>query len=315
MAGASSPLSMPAPTFWRRLSTFFYRHKTLSLILLLASPLLLLVVIYLGSLGAMLINSFFYLDSFTGQMVREPSLKTYAQLLRPGNLEIIRRTVTMAVLVTIADAILAFPVAYYMARYTNSRTRAMLYLAVLLPLWSSYLVRVYAWRLILAQEGILTWFLGVLGLQGVLDALLSVEGIGGTSLGVSPLGTFIVFTYTWLPYMILPIATALERVPQNVLDASADLGARPASTFWRITLPLAFPGVVAGSIFSFSLTLGDFIIPGMVGNSARFIGQAVLVHQGTSGNLPLAAAFTVVPIVIMAIYLFAARRLGAFDAL
>jgi len=305
----------PPDSFWRRLSTFFYRHKTISLILLLASPLLLLVVIYLGSLAALLVNSFFYLDGFTGQIVKQFTLKTYAQLLQPANIDIIRRTVVMALAVSVADSLLAFPVAYYMARYAAPRTKAFLYFAVLLPLWSSYLVRVYAWRLILAQEGILTWFLNVLHLNGVLNALLGLPGIGGTSLGVSPLGTFIVFTYTWLPYMILPIAAALERVPQNVLDASGDLGAHPSTTFWRITLPLAFPGVIAGSIFSFSLTLGDFIIPGMVGNSSYFIGQAVLAHQGTSGNLPLAAAFTVVPIVIMGIYLLVARRMGAFDAL
>jgi putative spermidine/putrescine transport system permease protein len=306
---------MPPSSFWRSLSTFFYRHKSISLILLLLSPLLLLVVIYLGSVLAMLINSFFYLDSFTGQIVREFSFKSYQQLLQPANLSIIRRTVTMAALVAIADALLAFPVAYYMARFASPRMKAFLYLAVLLPLWSSYLVRVYAWRLILAQEGILMWFLTVAHLDGVLEALLKLPGIGGTSLGVSPLGTFIVFTYTWLPYMILPIASALERVPQNVLDASSDLGAKSSTTFWRITLPLALPGVIAGSIFSFSLTLGDFIIPGMVGNSSRFIGQAVLIYQGTAGNLPLAAAFTVVPIVIMALYLLAARRMGAFDAL
>ncbi len=184
-----------------------------------------------------------------------------------------------------------------------------------MPLWSSYLVRVYAWKLILAQEGIITWFANGLGLKGVLDWLLSLPGIGGPSLSFSYIGVFLVFVYIWLPYMILPIVTALERVPKSVIEASGDLGARPGMTFRQITLPLAFPGVVAGSIFTFSLTLGDYIIPGVFGNSSYFIGQAVYIQQGTAGNIPLAAAFTVVPIVIMGVYLLVARRLGAFDAL
>jgi putative spermidine/putrescine transport system permease protein len=185
----------------------------------------------------------------------------------------------------------------------------------MIPLWSSYLVRVYSWKLILAKEGIISWFFSHLGLSGVLDWFLSLPSIGGTSLSLSAIGVFIVFTYVWLPYMILPIQAALERVPRSLLEASADLGAAPLQTFWRVTLPLAFPGVVAGSIFSFSLTLGDFIVPASLGNSSFFIGQAVLSHQGTSGNIPLAAAFTMGPIVIMILYLLIAKRLGAFDAL
>jgi len=316
MATTSSHIpTQPPETFWRRLSTFLYMRPWLILLLLLGPPLLLLGVIYLGSLATLLVNSFFYLDGFTGQIVRSFSLRTYAELFTPANLEIIQRTVSMAAIVTIADSLLAFPVAYYMARYASPRIKTGLYLAVLLPLWSSYLVRVYSWKLILSQEGILNWFVHFLGLQAGLDALLSLPRIGGTSLSVSPLGIFIVFTYTWLPYMILPISAALERVPQSVLEASGDLGAKPRITFWRITLPLAFPGVVAGSIFSFSLTMGDFIIPGTLGNSSYYLGQAVLAHQGTSGNLPLAAAFTVIPILVMLLYLSGAKRLGAFDAL
>ena len=303
------------PSMAREISTDLYRRPLLSLLLLLAPPLLWLGVVYLGSLAALLINSFFYLDGFTGQIVRRFTLQTFAELFTPSNLEIIGRTVAMAAAVSIADAALAFPVAYYMARYTTGRARATMYLAVLLPLWSSYLVRVYSWKLILAQEGIVHWFLTQTHLEGALNAILRLPVIGGTSLSVSPIGVWIVFVYVWLPYMILPVAAALERVPRSVLEASGDLGARPATTFWRITLPLAFPGVVAGSIFSFSLTLGDFIIPGTLGNSSFFLGQAVLSHQGTSGNLPLAAAFTVVPIVVMGFYLVGARRLGAFDAL
>ncbi len=176
-------------------------------------------------------------------------------------------------------------------------------------------MRVYSWKLILAKEGVVGWFFSLLGLQGVLDTVLAVPTIGGPSLSVSLYGTFLAFTYVWLPYMIIPTYTALERVPRSMLEASADLGARPGQTFWRVILPLALPGVVAGSIFTFSLTLGDYIIPGVLGNSAFFIGQIVLTQQGTAGNIPLAAAFTVVPMLIMFIYLFIAGRLGAFEAL
>jgi putative spermidine/putrescine transport system permease protein len=215
----------------------------------------------------------------------------------------------------VAAAALAFPLAYYMVRYASPRMKAALYLAVIMPLWSSYLVRIYAWKLILAKEGILTWFFERLGLGGLLDGLLSLPAIGGPSLSVSALGMFLAFLYVWLPYMVLPIVAALERVPLSLIEASGDLGARPAATFRTVTLPLAFPGVVAGSIFTFSLTLGDFIIPGTFGNSSLFIGQAVLQHQGTAGNIPMAAAFTVVPMAIMALYLIGARKLGTFDAL
>jgi putative spermidine/putrescine transport system permease protein len=221
----------------------------------------------------------------------------------------------MAALVTLADALLAFPVAYYMARYASGRVKALLAVAVLLPLWSSYLVRVYAWKLILAKEGVLSWALERLGLIGVLEAMLELPGVGGPSLSVSPLGTFVAFVYVWLPYMVLPIQAALERLPRSLLEASADLGAGPLQSFARVVLPLSLPGVVAGSIFTFSLTLGDFIVPGTLGNSSLFVGQAVLAHQGTAGNVPLAAAFTAIPMAIMAAYLVVAKRLGAFDAL
>jgi putative spermidine/putrescine transport system permease protein len=221
----------------------------------------------------------------------------------------------MAAAVTVAAAVIAFPIAYYMARYATGRTKALFYLAVMLPLWSSYLVRVYAWKLILAKEGILNWFLEQIHLTWLLDALLRTPVIGGTSLSVSYTGTFLVFLYIWLPYMILPIHAAMERVPRSMLEASSDLGAHPGQTFRHVVLPLASPGVVAGSIFTFSLTLGDYIIPGIIGSSRLFIGQAVYLHQGTAGNIPMAAAFSVVPIVIMAVYLTFAKRMGAFHAL
>jgi len=311
----ANPPTAERPSALQNLSTYLYRRPLLFLVLLLLPPLLWLGVVYLGSLVALLVNSFYSLDDFTGLVVRRFTLSTYGQLFTPANLDIFRRTTVMAAGVTLADALLAFPIAYYIARYATGRLKPALYLAVILPLWSSYLVRVYAWKLILAKEGIISWVFQALGLQALLDGVLSVPEIGGSSLSVSALGMFLTFTYIWLPYMILPIQAALERVPRSLLEASGDLGARPAQTLRHVILPLAVPGVVAGSIFTFSLTLGDFIIPSALGNSSYFIGQAVLAHQGTSGNIPLAAAFTVVPILIMGLYLLIARRLGAFDAL
>ncbi len=307
----TSPSNLP-----RRIGAFFFRHPNWSLIALLIVPLLWLGVFYLGSLAALLTQSFFRLDGFTGRIVREFGLETYQkQLFTPANMDVVFRTLLMAIVVTIVSALIAFPLAYYMARYATYRTRGILYLLILLPLWSSYIVRVYTWKIILAQEGVLTWLLNVCGLGGVLQAILNIPGLGGSSLSFSMLGTFIVFVYIWLPYMILPINAALERVPKSVIEASGDLGAPPGYTFRHVILPLAWPGVVAGSIFTFSLTLGDYIIPGVIGNSSFFIGQVVFVQQGTAGNIPLAAAFTVIPIVIMGIYLLIARRQGAFDAL
>lgn len=298
----------------RNKSTFIYQRPNLLLALLLGPPLLYMLVVYVLPLGVLLLNSFYRLDDFTGQVVPELSLSSYAQLLQASNMDIFLRTALMAALVTVASVALAFPLAYYIARHAGPRTKAALYLAVLLPLWSSYLIKVYSWKLILAKEGIVSWVLARLGLSGALDALLSLP-IGGPSLSLSAIGVFIAFVYIWLPYMILPIQAALERVPRSLIEASGDLGARPAETFRTVTLPLAFPGVVAGSIFTFSLTLGDFIIPGILGNSSFFIGQAVLTFQGTAGNIPLAAAFTVIPIFIMLAYLLAAKRVGAFEAL
>lgn len=298
-----------------RASTYLYQRPRLILALLLGPPMVYMLVVYLGSLFTLLINSFFYLEEFTGLVVRQFTLRTYGQLFSSTNLGIFGRTAGMALAVTIVDAIIAFPLAYYIARYAPPRLKTYLYIAVTLPLWSSYLVRVYAWKLILAKEGILTWFINQIGLAGVLEAWLRIPTVGGSSLSVSPTGMFIVFVYVWLPYMVLPIIAALERVPKSLQEASSDLGARPLLTFRHILLPLALPGIVAGSIFTFSLTLGDFIIPLTLGNSKFFIGQAVLSHVGTSGNLPLAAAFTMVPIVIMVLYLLVARRMGAFEAM
>jgi len=296
-------------------ASFFFRHPRLTLVLLILPPILWLGVVNLGSIGSLVVQSFYRLDDFTGIVVREFTLDTWRQLFTPANLDIIRRTVAMAVCVTLATAVLGFPVAYYMARLATPRVRAFLTLAVLLPLWSSYLVRVYAWKLILAREGVVSWLFNQAGLTWLLDGILEMPLIGGPSLSVSWIGIFLAFTYVWLPYMILPIEAALEKVPESLLEASSDLGARPRETFRRVVLPLAFPGIVAGSIFTFSLTLGDFVVPGVLGNSSLYIGQAVLAHQGTAGNIPLAAVFTVIPMGIMGVYLMLARRAGAFEAL
>lgn len=297
------------------LSDMLYRRPTVLLLLLLAPPLLWLGVIYLGSLFALLAQSFFSIDEFSGLIQYKFTLKTYGELLAPANLDIIVRTTLMAGCVTVAAAVIAFPIAYYAARYARGKWKALFYLGVMLPLWSSYLVKIYAWKLILAKEGILNWVFEKLHLTWILEAYLSIPIIGGNSLSVSYSGTFLVFLYVWLPFMVLPMQAALERVPTSYLEASADLGASPVQTFSNVLFPLALPGVIAGSIFTFSLTLGDYIIPQIVGSSRLFIGQAVYSHQGTAGNIPLAAAFAVVPVIIMGFYLWMAKRQGAFDAI
>ena len=243
------------------------------------------------------------------------TLKTYGELLQPANLDIIVRTVAMAALVTLLGALIAFPIAYFAARYARGRLKALFYLLIMLPLWSSYLVRVYAWKLILAKEGVVTWIAAHTGLTPLLDGWLSLPIVGGPSLSISYTGTFLVFLYLWLPFMILPIQASLERVPSSLIEASGDLGAHPGQTFRTVIFPLALPGIVAGSIFTFSLTLGDYITPQIVGSSTLFLGQAVYTQQGVAGNIPLAAAFSVIPIVIMGLYLTVAKRMGAFDAL
>ncbi|QRY77001.1 ABC transporter permease [Pseudomonas sp. PDNC002] len=299
----------------RAISSFLYRRSTLYLLMLLIPPLLWFGVIYIGSLFALLWQSFYTFDDFTMAVTPELTLANYKALFNPANYDIVLRTFSMAIAVSVASAILAFPIAYYMARYAGPKEKAFFYIAVMLPMWASYIVKAYAWTVILAKGGILYWVIEHLHLLGLLNLLLEVPGVGGNTLSTSHLGRFWVFTYVWLPFMILPIQAALERLPPTLLQASADLGARPRQTFFQVILPLAFPGVVAGSIFTFSLTLGDFIIPQLVGPSGLFIGTMVYVQQGAVGNMPLAAAFTLVPIVLIAVYLSIAKRLGAFDAL
>lgn len=300
----------------RAIARFLYGRRGFYLALLLLPPLLWLGIVYLGSLFALLMQSFYAIDEFTARIVPKLTLATYRQLVsHPANVDIVLRTLGMAVAVTIMAAILAFPIADYMARHASPRMKAFFYVGVMLPMWTSYLVKVYAWRLVLAKQGILSWFVDQLGLAPVLNAALATPVIGGPSLASSYLGMFIVFVYMWLPFMILPLTAALERVPQSLLQASADLGARPGQTFRNVVLPLALPGLAAGSVFTFSLTLGDYIIPSVVGAPGYFIGMMVYQQQGTVGNLPLAAAFSVVPIILIAIYLSLAKRLGAFHAL
>jgi putative spermidine/putrescine transport system permease protein len=311
----TAPAILPAKGLADRLTALFWRRPRLLLGLLLAPPLLWLGVVYLGSLAALMWQSFYSIDEFSGMVKPEFTLKTYAELLRPANFDVILRTVLMSAAVTIGCAIIAFPIAYFAARFARGRWKAVFYLGVMLPLWSSYLVKVYAWKLILAKEGIITWATEATQTSGILNAILAIPVIGGISLSTSYIGMFLVFVYVWIPFMILPMQAALERVPTSMLEASQDLGATRSQTFRTVILPLALPGVIAGSIFTFSLTMGDYIIPQIVGNSANFIGMAVYQLQGTAGNIPLAAAFSMVPILIMLVYLSLARRAGAFDAL
>jgi len=307
-------LPLPRESLSRRFSDALFKRRGLLLTLLLVPPLLWLGIVYVGSLLALLLQSFFSIDEFSGTIVREFTLKTYAELLQPANLDVILRTVAMAAAVTLASALLAFPIAYYAARYAHGRMKAAFYLAIMMPLWSSYLVKVYAWKLLLAKEGAVAWAADRIGATPAIDGLLATPLIGGPSLSVSYTGQFLVFIYLWLPFMILPVQAALERVPGSLIEASSDLGATPDQTFRTVILPLAMPGIAAGSIFTFSLTLGDYILPQIIGPSTLLLGQAVYVLQGTAGNIPLAAAFAVVPIMVMGLYLLAAKRLGAFDA-
>jgi len=297
-----TPGALPAPpnSLRRRLYGFVYRHRSLQVLLLLTPPMGWFGLVYLGSLVVLFVSAFWYLDPLTSAVTHEFTLKNFQQLFTdPVYRTITFRTIGMAALVTVIDAILAFPIAYYMARTAGPRTRAVMFMLVLLPLWSSYLVRVYAWRVILARGGPLEWAFAQIGIPGVV-------------LYPSDIAIPIVFSYIWLPFMILPIYAGLERIPSSFLEASGDLGAKPGTTFRRVVLPLAFPAVVAGSIFTFSLTLGDYITPGLVSNS-QFIGTVIYSIRGQA--LPLAAAYTFVPIAIMILYLFVARKLGAFENL
>ena len=283
---------------WRRLAAALYRHPRAQLGALLAVPLGWLVVGYLGALALLFVSSFWRLDSFSGNVVTEPTLQNFATLAESDVYRTVAlRTIGMAALVTITDIVLAFPIAYFMARVASRRTRGLLVVSILLPLWSGYLVKVYAWRLILNESGVLNWALAPLGLHS--------PGYGDTAV-------WLVMSYLWLPYMIIPIYAGLERIPSSLLEASGDLGARAGTTFRKVILPLALPALAAGSIFTFSLTLGDYITPTLV-SGTQFIGN--IVYSNISVNRPLAAAYALVPVLIMLVYLVGARRLGAFEEL
>jgi len=299
----------------RALSNLFYQRRTLTLLLILTPPLLWFGVVYVGSLLTLLSQSVFVFDDMSMSVVTEFTTDNFANLMVPANLDIVLRTLGMAIAVTLGTVLIGFPMAYYMAHHASPAEKGFFYVGVMLPMWASYIVKAYAWTVLLAQGGVIYWVINALGLQVVLQTVLAIPVIGGDTLATSNLGRFLVFTYIWLPFMVLPVQAAIERVPANLLLASGDLGARPWQTFRTVLWPLAFPGVVAGSIFTFSLTLGDYIIPQLVGPSGLYIGSMVYTMQGTIGNIPMAAAFTCVPIVLITLYLSIARRLGAFNAL
>jgi putative spermidine/putrescine transport system permease protein len=287
-----------------RLSAFFFRHRGLKLALLLAVPLAWLVGVYLASLASLLVQSFWRADELSPNPVHIWNLENYRAFLTgdPVYRSIVARTLGFAAITTIVDIVLAFPLAYYLTRVAAPRTRRLMLVLITVPLFSSLIVRLYSVRLILDDGGILHSFMGTFGLN--------------VQIGFTETAMAIAFAYVWLPFMILPIYAALERVPGSLIEASRDLGAKGSTTFRRVVLPLAFPGVVAGSIFTFSLTLGDFITPSIVGgDNHQLIGSVVYSNFGIANNAPFAAAFATVPLAIMAIYLICARRLGAFDHL
>src|ERR1700761_814855 len=280
----------------RRLAGLFYGRPRLQIGSLLAAPMAWLVILYLGSLVVLLITAFWTVDPLSGSVIKELSWTNFEELVNvPVYREIIWRTVRTAILVTLTDAVIAFPIAFYMAKVAGRKGKAALVVAVLMPAWASSLVKIIAWRAILAEHGVLNWALHPIGLHGPDNGVTSV---------------WLVMSYLWLPYMILPIFAGLERIPASLISASEDLGAPPFTPFRKVILPLAFPAVVAGSIFTFSLTLGDYITPRLVSND-QFIAN--VIFSNIANNQPFAAALAIVPIVVMTIYLLLARRLGAFE--
>ena len=299
MTDATREIPLPPPSTTRKVSGWLHRRPRTRLGLTLAGPAGWLGILYLGSLFFLFLNAFFSRDAFTGRIVYQPTFDNFLHLLQDPYPQVTLRTVLIAAAVTVSCAVIAFPIAYYMARVASQRRRGLLVVLVLMPLWASYLIKVYSWRLMLANEGVINWLLEPLGLRGP---------------GQGEIAVWLVFTYLWLPYMILPVYAGLERIPNSFLEASADLGGRSWMTFRNVILPLAFPAVIAGSIFTFSLTLGDYIAPQLV-STTQFIGNLILINVGAGGNLPLAAAYALIPLAIVVLYLIVARRLGAFEAL
>ena len=293
-----TPDRRPSPSLRRRVAAWLHRHPRFRLALVLALPLAWLGIAYLGSLVVLFLNAFWSTDPFTSLVVQDFTLDNFVELLTtPVYRTVTIRTVVMAALVTATCIVLAYPIAFYMAKVASPKRRSVLAVAVLMPLWASYLIKAYSWRLILSEGGVLDWALEPFGLKGP---------------GFGDVAVWLTFTYLWLPFMILPIFAGLERIPSSLLEASADLGGHGWMTFRRVILPLSIPAVVAGSIFTFSLTLGDYIVPGLV-STTQFIGNVIVIN--VAQDLPLAAAYSLVPLAIMLIYLFIARRLGAFEAL
>lgn len=304
------PLEVPATTgsetnaWLARLSSALWRRAWLRASLTLSPPLAWFLVIYLASLVVMLVTAFWSVNPFTNNLEHQVTLSNFSALFHAPIPAIIGRTVLLAALVTVTDVVIALPFAYFMAKVASPRLRNALFVAVLLPLWASYLARVYAWIVILTKDGTLDWATQHLGL-------------GSPNIGYTYTAMWIVFSYVWLPFMIIPIYGALERIPGSLIEASADLGARNPRTLRNVVLPMALPGIVAGSIFTFSLTLGDFITPLFIasGSNTNLIGNVIYDNIGLANNLPFAAALAFVPIVIMTLYLFGARAAGAFKAL
>jgi putative spermidine/putrescine transport system permease protein len=299
MEAADALASAPRRSAGRRLADLFHGRERLQVGALLAGPVGWLVVGYLGSLAVLLIAAFWGVDALSGEPIKTFSLDNFKELVdQPVYRHVVGRTIGIAAATTATDALLAFPIAFYIAKLAKPRTKGLLVVAILMPLWSFYLVKVYAWRTILSSGGILNWALDPIGLHG--------PGYGATAL-------WLVESYLWLPYMILPIYAGLERIPNSLLNASDDLGAHPWTTFRRVILPMAFPAVVAGSIFTFSLTLGDYIAPSLVAPNLQVIGNVIAANH--ANNLPFASALTTIPILVMVIYLLIARRMGAFEHL
>ena len=303
MSVGAEPAGRSSGTARRRFSAAFWRRPWLRAASLLAPPVGGYLLIYISALAVLFVSAFWALDPLSGEIVHSWGLGNFRTLFEEHTYwRIAGRTIGIAAAVTVTDVLIAFPFAYFMARLASPRLRTLLFVLVLLPLWSSYLARIYAWRLILSNDGALNWTLGGLGLPD--------QHIAYTNWAM-----WIVFSYIWLPFMILPVYAALERIPDSYIEASRDLGARNRTTFRRVVLPLALPGVVAGSIFTFSLTLGDYITPILVGNT-QFIGNVVYRNVlGLTYNLPFAAAYATIPLAVMAVYLVLARRAGAMEAL
>jgi putative spermidine/putrescine transport system permease protein len=289
----------PSPA--RRLSGVLHRHPLLRLTLLLVAPILVLVVVYLGSLAVLLVSAFWTTDDFTGEIVHEATLDNFRAIVTKGVYRTVAlRTIAVAAAVTVICAVLAFPMALFMAKVASPRSRRVLVVLLLTPLWASYLVKAFAWRAMLAGEGVVNWALAPFGLTG--------PGFGLTA-------TVIVLTYLWLPFMVLPVYAGMERLPDSMIEASSDLGAKAGRTIRSVVVPLTFPAVVAGAIFTFSLSLGDYIVVQIVGGKSQLIGNLIQGNAGAANNLPLAAALAAVPIAIMIVFLLGVRRTGALDNL